>query len=132
MIFVQQNTKDFPFEAAKALYEENREYLFHDLDFDTLYKKTNGNLWAIVDKELIAIVYFHFIDGKWFFNGFTKRKKYKYVKKIITQMCEKYFKRWNITEIYSKTPYRHAKFALLRAGFKQISSDIYRKEKDNG
>ena len=129
MIFIQQNTNEFPFEQAKNLYDENRKYLFQDLDFETLYKKTNGNLWAVIDNGLIGIIYFHFKKNKWFLSGFSHRKMRKYIADAINGMCQTYFEHWNITEIYSETEYKHAKIALLRAGFKKISSNIFRKEK---
>lgn len=132
MIFIQQNTVNFPFDEAKILYEENREYMFQEFDFETLYNKTHGNLWAVVGNELIGIIYFGYKNNKWFLSGFSKRKKFKHIVGAINGVCDIHFNRWGITEIYSETEHKHAKFALLRAGFKQISTNIYRKEKING
>ena len=133
MIFISSIDEEFPYSEAEILYEENRAYLkeTEHLDFKTVLNHANGNMWAIIVNDLfIGIIYFSQIGEKWFLSGFSKRKVKKYVSEAINRLCELYYEHWKISEIYAETPHKHAKSALLNAGFKEISQNLYRRLKN--
>ena len=129
MIFLSTNSKDFPFDEAKILYNENKKYFLPlDITFEELCNNLNGNLWAtIADNQFIGLIYFELKQNKWFMSGCSNRKMFKYITKAITGLCELYFGQTDT--IYSETDFKHAGEALKRAGFKHIHSNIYRKDK---
>lgn len=130
MYFISTNSKDFPWQQAERLYNENKKYFLPlDITFEELANWANGNLWATIEDDLfIGLIYFDFKDNKWFLNGCSERKMFKYISKAINELCTLYFEQTDV--IYSETEHTHAKIALKRAGFIQIHPNIFRKEKE--
>ena len=128
MILISSNDINFPYRACERLYNENKEYLLPlDITFDKLIKCLKGNFWAVCDdnEKLMGCLYFEIrFNNKWFISGFSARKVTAHVVNAIHTLIEHYGKK----KVYSETPHRHAKIALLRAGFKKIRYNIYKWE----
>lgn len=130
MIFINTNNKAFPWEIAEQLYEDNKKYFLPlDISFEQLAQGLQGNLWAVnVDNIFSGCIYLEVIDGKWYLSGFSKRKMFKHVPDAINALCGLYAARYRLKEIYSETSHKHAKLALLRAGFLQVDTNLFRKD----
>ena len=128
MILISSNDINFPYRACERLYNENKEYLLPlDITFDKLIECLRGNFWAVCDdnNNLMGCLYFEIrFNNKWFISGFSARKVTAHVVNAIHTLIEHYGKK----KVYSETPHRHAKIALLRAGFKKIRYNIYKWE----
>lgn len=127
MYFVSTNSENFPFKQAEMLYNENKKYFLPlDISFKEHSRRLNGNLWAtIADCQFLGLIFFEWKNGKLFLSGCSKRKMFKYVSKAIIGLCELYFEQTNL--IYSETEHKWAKQALKRAGFLQISDNLFKK-----
>ena len=128
MILYSSNDINFPYKACEILYNENKKYLSQlDIPFARLIECLLGNFWAVCDDDnnLMGCLYFETrFNNKWFISGFSARKVTKYVSEAIHTLIKHYGKK----RVYSETPHRHAKIALLRAGFKKIMYNIYKWE----
>ena len=126
MILISSNDINFPYWACERLYDENKEYNISNLEFGGLIKALGGNFWAVCDdnNNLMGCLYFETRNKKWFISGFSVRGVTIHVAPAIHRLIEHYGKR----KVYSETPHRHAKIALLRAGFKKIMYNIYKWE----
>ena len=127
MILISSNDINFPYKACERLYNENNEYNISSLNFGDLIEALKGNFWAVCDdnENLMGCLYFEIrFNNKWFISGFSARKVTKHVVNAIHILIKHYGKR----KVYSETPHRHAKIALLRAGFKKIMYNIYKWE----
>ena len=126
MILISSNDINFPYRACEGLYNENKEYNVSSLEFDKLIVCLGGNFWAVCDNNnnLMGCLYFETRNRKWFISGFSVRGVTVHVAPAIHCLIEHYGKR----KVYSETPHRHARIALLRAGFKKIRYNIYKWE----
>ena len=128
MILYSSNDINFPYKACERLYNENKKYLLPlDITFDKLIECLRGNFWAVCDdnNNLMGCLYFEIrFNNKWFISGFSARKVTAHVVNAIHTLIEHYGKK----KVYSETPHRHARIALLRAGFKKIRYNIYKWE----
>ena len=127
MILISSNDINFPYRACERLYNENKEYDICNLEFDKLIEALGGNFWAVCDdkENLMGCLYFEIrFNNKWFISGFSVRGVTAHVAPAIHTLIEHYGKR----KVYSETPHRHARIALLRAGFKKIMYNIYKWE----
>ena len=127
MILISSNDITFPYKACERLYNENKEYNISSLEFDKLIEALKGHFWAVCDDKdiLMGCLYFEIrFNNKWFISGFSCRKVYKYVVEAIHTLIGHY----KLDKVYSETPHRHARLALLRAGFKKIKYNIYKWE----
>ena len=127
MILISSNDINFPYKACERLYNENKEYNISSLEFDALVKALKGNFWAVCDDNNNVVGGLCFetkYNNKWFISGFSTRKVTKYVSEAIHTLIKHYGKK----RVYSETPHRHARIALLRAGFKKIMYNIYKWE----
>ena len=70
--------------------------------------------------RLLGCIYLEDKEGKTFLSGFSIRKNYKNVLEAITTICE-HFKDENI---YSETPFKHAKYVLKKCGFTEYKDNI--------
>ena len=129
---LSSNNKDFPYEQVKELYIKNKEF-FRDSDypFEDFVKDSKGHLWAYIeDEKLIGYIFMHtFKDDSCCLSGNSNRKCFKYLEEIINGTCGYYFTHYEINKIYSITDYKHAQLVLKRAGFLQIDSDKFLKER---
>ncbi len=127
MILYSSLDNNFPYRACERLYNENKEYNISSLEFGDLIEALKGNFWAVCDDNdnLMGCLYFEIrFKDKWFISGFSRRKVTQHVVNAIHTLIEHYGKK----KVYSETPHRHAKIALLRAGFKKIRYNIYKWE----
>ena len=126
MILISSNDINFPYRACERLYNENKEYNISSLEFDKLIEALQGNFWAVCDdnEKLMGCLYFETRNRKWFISGFSVRGVTVHVAPAIHILIEHYGNR----KVYSQTPHRHARIALLRAGFKKIMYNIYKWE----
>ena len=126
MILISSNDINFPCMACERLYDENKEYNISSLNFGDLIEALKGNFWAVCDnnENLMGCLYFETRNKKWFISGFSVRGVTVHVAPAIHCLIKHYGKR----KIYSETPHRHARIALLRAGFKKIMYNIYKWE----
>ena len=127
MILYSSLDNNFPYKACEKLYNENKEYHISDLEFNALVNELKGHFWAVCDDKdiLIGCLYFEIrFNNKWFISGFSARKVTAHVVNAIHTLIEHYGKK----KVYSETPHRHARIALLRAGFKKIRYNIYKWE----
>ena len=127
MILYSSLDNNFPYKACERLYNENKEYNISSLEFDKLIECLLGNFWAVCDDDnnLMGCLYFETrFNNKWFISGFSVRGVTVHVAPAIHILIEHYGKK----KVYSETPHRHAKIALLRAGFKKIRYNIYKWE----
>ena len=126
MILISSNDINFPYNACERLYNENKEYNISSLEFAPLVEALKGNFWAVCDdnNNLMGCLYFETRNKKWFISGFSVRGVTIHVAPAIHILIKHYGKR----KVYSETPHRHAKIALLRAGFKKIRYNIYKWE----
>ena len=130
MLYISTNSKDFPYEEARKLYEDNKKYFLPlDISFDALIEGLRGNLWAVtVDNIFIGCIYFEQRENKWFLSGVSVRKQYKYIPQAIEGLCKLYFEQTDA--IYSETEHKWAKEALKRADFIQLKENLFRKERN--
>lgn len=70
--------------------------------------------------EFLGCIYLEGKEGKTFLSGFSKRKNYKNIIEAINQVCD-YFK---TEDIYSETPFKHARLVLKRCGFEDYKDNI--------
>ena len=127
MILYSSNDINFPYKACEKLYNENKKYLSQlDIPFARLIECLLGNFWAVCDDndKLMGCLYFETRNKKWFISGFSVRGVTVHVTPAIHCLIKHYGKK----RVYSETPHRHAKIALLRAGFKKIMYNIYKWE----
>ena len=127
MILYSSLDNNFPYSACERLYNENKKYHISDLEFGALVDALKGNFWAVCDNnnKLMGCLYFEIrYKDKWFISGFSIRGVTVSVAPAIHILIKHYGKR----KVYSETPHRHAKIALLRAGFKKIRYNIYKWE----
>ena len=127
MILYSSNDINFPYNACERLYNENKKYLSQlDIPFARLIECLLGNFWAVCDDDnnLMGCLYFETRNKKWFISGFSVRGVTVHVAPAIHILIEHYGKK----KVYSETPHRHARIALLRAGFKKIRYNIYKWE----
>ena len=127
MILYSSLDINFPYNACERLYNENKEYLLPlDITFDKLIECLQGNFWAVCDdnNNLMGCLYFETRNKKWFISGFSVRGVTVHVTPAIHCLIKHYGKK----KVYSETPHRHARIALLRAGFKKIMYNIYKWE----
>lgn len=126
MILISSNDNNFPYGACERLYNENKEYNISSLKFNELVVALKGNFWAVCDdnNNLMGCLYFETRNKKWFISGFSVRGVTVHVAPAIHILIEHYGKK----KVYSETPHRHARIALLRAGFKKIMYNIYKWE----
>ena len=127
MILYSSLDNNFPYNACEMLYNENKEYNISSLVFDKLIEALKGNFWAVCDdnNSLMGCLYFETrFNNKWFMSGFSVRGVTVHVAPAIHILIKHYGKK----KVYSETPHRHAKIALLRAGFKKIRYNIYKWE----
>ena len=126
MILISSNDINFPYRACERLYNENKEYNISSLKFGDLIEALKGNFWAVCDdnNNLMGCLYFETRNKKWFISGFSVRGVTVHVAPAIHILIEHYGKK----KVYSETPHRHARIALLRAGFKKIRYNIYKWE----
>lgn len=71
-------------------------------------------------EELLGCIYLEDREGKTFLSGFSKRKNYKNIIEAINRVCE-HFKS---EDIYSDTPFKHAKYVLHKCGFEDLKDNI--------
>lgn len=71
-------------------------------------------------EKLLGCIYLEDKEGKTFLSGFSIRKNYKNVLEAITTICE-HFKD---EDIYSETPFKHAKYVLKKCGFTEYKDNI--------
>ena len=126
MILISSNDINFPYLACERLYNENKEYNISSLEFNKLIECLGGNFWAVCDdnNNLMGCLYFETRNRKWFISGFSVRGVTIHVAPAIHILIKHYGKK----KVYSETPHRHARIALLRAGFKKIMYNIYKWE----
>ena len=127
MILISSNDINFPHRACERLYDDNKDYLLPlDITFDKLIECLQGNFWAVCDdnENLMGCLYFETRNKKWFISGFSVRGVTVHVAPAIHILIKHYGKK----KVYSETPHRHARIALLRAGFKKIMYNIYKWE----
>ena len=127
MILYSSNDINFPYKACERLYNENKKYNICSLSFKGLVEALKGNFWSVCDDNdnLMGCLYFETrFNNKWFISGFSVRGVTVHVAPAIHILIEHYGKK----KVYSETPHRHAKIALLRAGFKKIRYNIYKWE----
>ena len=127
MILYSSLDINFPYKACERLYNENKKYNISSLEFNELVNALKGNFWAVCDdnNNLMGCLYFETrFNNKWFISGFSVRGVTVHVAPAIHILIEHYGKK----KVYSETPHRHAKIALLRAGFKKIRYNIYKWE----
>ena len=126
MILISSNDITFPYKACERLYDENKKYNISSLNFGDLIEALKGNFWAVCDdnNNLMGCLYFETRNKKWFISGFSVRGVTVHVAPAIHILIEHYGKK----KVYSETPHRHARIALLRAGFKKIMYNIYKWE----
>ena len=126
MILISSNDITFPYKACERLYNENKEYHISDLEFGALVDALKGHFWAVCDDKdiLMGCLYFETRNKKWFISGFSVRGVTVHVAPAIHCLIKHYGKK----KVYSETPHRHARIALLRAGFKKIMYNIYKWE----
>ena len=127
MILYSSLDNNFPYEACEILYNENKKYNISSLNFRDLIEALKGNFWAVCDDKdiLMGCLYFEIrFNNKWFISGFSVRGVTVHVAPAIHILIEHYGKK----KVYSETPHRHARIALLRAGFKKIRYNIYKWE----
>ena len=126
MYFISTNSKDFPYLEVRQLYEENEKYNIsgNNLSIDDLIK-FNEFYAVIIDGKFQGCLYLHNeTPESIYLSGFSKRKQSKATVRAISELIKHLKKRY----VYSTTPHLHAKICLLRAGFKQVSAGLYRKE----
>ena len=127
MILISSNDINFPYGACEGLYKANKQYNIANVEFDKLIECLQGNFWAVCSpsNELMGCLYFELrYKNKWFISGFSVRGVTVHVTPAIHCLIEHY----GIKKVYSETPHRHARLALLRTGFKKIRYNIYKWE----
>lgn len=81
-------------------------------------------IFCFYEKQLLGCIYLEGKDGKTFLSGFSKPKQLNKVIEAINHVCE-YFN----DDIYSDTPYKHAKLTLMKCGFKKVTENILKRSK---
>lgn len=131
---LRNDNKDFPFGEVKKLYIKNKHYFENpDYPFESFIKDFSPHVWAFVEnKELVGYIFLHsFTENSCSLSGNANRKLSNFVNEAICGTCGYYFKTFNqLQKIYSTTDFRHAKIALLRAGFKHIENDKFLLERN--
>ena len=128
MYFISTNNKDFPYSEVKSLYEKYQKYNISgsNLTIDELIS-LNVFYAVLVDGKFQGCLYLHnFKDDSVYLSGFAKRKQPKATVRAINELISNLTQRY----IYSSTTHLAAKLCLLRAGFKQIKTDLFLYERN--
>ena len=128
MEFILTGYKNFPYQEIKKLYEENEKYNISgsNLTIDELIKY-NLFFAVLINGEFRGCLYLHnFTDDSVYLSGFSKRKQPKANIRAISELIKGIDKQC----IFSKTTHLHAKICLLRAGFKQVNTDLFLYERN--
>lgn len=78
--------------------------------------------------KLVGVIYLEGKDGKIYLSGFSKRHNLPNILNGLSYICD-YFKD---DDIYSETPFKHAKIVLKKVGFTKLKGNIYIKRSNNG
>lgn len=128
MYFISTNSEDFPYSEVKQLYNEYREYNISgsDLTIDELIRL--NLFFAVIDNgKFIGCLYLHNMTPESIYiSGFSKRKQPKANIRAISELINNLTQRY----IYSSTKHLAAKLCLLKAGFKQIETDLFLYERN--
>lgn len=105
--------------------------LYSSIDNSNLAKlqdllSMNDYIFCFYEDGLLGCIYLAGKDGKIFLNGFSKPKQFSKVIEAINHICRYY----SNEDIYSETPFRHAKLALMRCGFKKNTGNILKRSKN--
>lgn len=108
------------------------EDLYNSIDHSNLPKvtdliNTKDYLFCFYEENLLGCIYLELRNKKIFLSGFSKPKQLNKVIEAINHICN-YFKE----DIYSDTPFKHAKLVLIRCGFKKITENILKRSKQYG
>lgn len=72
--------------------------------------------------KLLGVIYLEGREGKTFLSGFSKRKNYNNIIEAINTVTEVFKGK---EDLYSETPFKHAKFVLKKCGFEQLSEKLF-------
>lgn len=107
------------------MYDENKEYNISSLEFDEICRfKRHLGQYVTITKNLMGCLYFETRNKNGLYQGLPLEELQFHVAPAIHILIKHYGKR----KVYSETPHRHARIALLRAGFKKIMYNIYKWE----
>lgn len=94
-------------------------------DFSIDFIINNPHIYCFyLENVLYGCIFFTEESGKLFIHGFSKPKIYRDVIDAIKIVCNHYKQ-----DIYCRTKIKSAIYAILKAGFKKISENLYRRLK---
>ncbi|MCQ2957303.1 MAG: hypothetical protein MJ180_00200 [Candidatus Gastranaerophilales bacterium] len=105
------------------------EKLYNNIDHSNLPKlediiKCGDYLFVFYPDNVsnipLGAIYIEEKDKEYFLNGFSKRSNLENVIIAIETVCNAFKK-----NMYSQTPFKHARYALAQAGFEHYKDDIY-------
>ncbi|MBR3889712.1 hypothetical protein IKJ53_04280 [bacterium] len=113
------HNKEFEYLRCKKMYEKYQTRVKDESTFDEVLQNTF--FYSFYDGNVLTLcVYFYFLDGKLWVNGFGIRNKH-----IFNKECFVTSLGWFNCDIWAKTKYPEVKWALLRCGFKKYDESIY-------
>lgn len=131
--FVPPQEPSFPLEEIKELFNQYKEiFLKHNIDsYEKLYSITGNFLFAVYTHGKLEGCLFctdwnmtgdKYTDCQ--IGGFAVRKQHNSVE-AVKGFCDYLFERFDLEHIYSETFERHARIALLKAGFKKLNNSMF-------
>lgn len=129
--FCSDLSKDFPFEEAKKLFEENQHFwMKKPISFEKFLARYPGFVFAgFFQGKFHGIIYYHNFDSSkvpktCYMSGFAKRHSAIHIKNAINILNNFIIKTYNLETIYTKPANRAAIICDLRAGFKTHKDNI--------
>ena len=109
----------FDYCECKKMYDFYRPILNEESTFDEVIKNTF--FYAFYDNNKLSLcVYFFFLNGKLWVNGYGIRKNHLFNKK-----CFKEALSWFDCDIWAESTQRPAIFGILSCGFKKYKDNLY-------
>ena len=115
---------EFNYKQSKKLYKKCQKLIGDNQEFKDIVK--NRFFYSFFDEDIfIGFMYFYYENNKLIFNGFANRHLHKQ-----TVQCVKMTFDWFDCDIWAKSKNKPAILCLLRSGFKKVSENLYKYERE--
>ena len=115
--------KNFNYKECKKLFTLNKKLINDDQKFRDIVDNTFFYSFFDDDKH-IGCIYYYEQDNKLFVNAFAGRHTHLKNIEALKQSLS-----WFNCDIYAKTQHKTASLCLYRCGFKKISDNLYKYER---
>ena len=115
--------KDFNYKECKKMYAQCKKQVNDNQKFRDIVDNTFFYSFFDDDKH-IGCIYYYEIDNKLYVNAFAGRHTHLVNIEALKQSLS-----WFNCDIYAQTPHKTASLCLYRCGFKKISDNLYKYER---